>query len=139
MRSLTSTPSTSQILSSLSSENLPRDKSRFTVGSLTPSCTANSLYDIPCARNRALTPRTSTVVALILVTRVKYRIMIPSASPVVCTALDFAIAAVSSHSAPATSSPLREEDIIGTQQISLEILGTGECIPSRRVHSEELD
>jgi 3-oxoacyl-[acyl-carrier-protein] synthase III len=33
----------------------------------------------------------------------------------------------------------KEEKIIGIQQISLEILGTGECVPSRRVHSEELD
>jgi len=84
-------------------------------------------------------PRTSIVVALILVTRVKYRIMIPGGSWVVRSALGFAIAAVSPHSAPATAAPLREEDIIGTRQISLEILGTGECIPGRRVHSEELD
>ena len=34
---------------------------------------------------------------------------------------------------------LKEEEVIGIQQISLEILGTGECVPSRRVHSEELD
>ena len=34
---------------------------------------------------------------------------------------------------------LTEEAVIGTQEISLEILGTGECIPSRRVHSKALD
>ena len=37
------------------------------------------------------------------------------------------------------SRALKEEEIIGHQQISLEILGTGECVPSRRVHSEQLD
>src|SRR5580658_124980 len=85
-------------------------------------------------------PLTSIVVALILITRVKYRMMIPIASRVVCTARGFAIAALSPHSAPGVNvRALKEEEIIRNQQISLEILGTGECVPSRRVHSEELD